>query len=55
MSPFYDTLMDLAQDLIRKGEPIPVDLSARLLEQGYDLSALEPRDDPYDNDTDHNY
>ena len=48
----YDTLEDLSDDLApidqaklmwRLGNPIPVDLAATLMAQGYDISKLESR------------
>ena len=36
-------MLNYAISLIRAGEPLPVDLTARLIEAGYDVAALEAK------------
>lgn len=40
------TLVRRAQNLLRRGDPLPVDLTARLLEAGIDVTALERAPEP---------
>jgi hypothetical protein len=54
MSNYYtDTLLAQVQTYVSEGQPVPLDLWARLLAEGFDISALtEEPQDPYLNEDD---
>jgi len=46
-----EEMMQLSREFVERGDPIPLDLWARLLGEGIDMSSLT--DDPTSNNEDH--